>query len=267
MTKLKGSRITGSRDAIFVRNRYQDQLDRVSESITEEINNMEHGNRRKMLGYYHKAEALRVDLQSHLAELNRLEITLEHLLEHDFTQEYKMWKDHAQGLSIRTKEGLGSNVVSILGSTHTTPALKYLEKYPEHSSHPNIQLTKKSLEAKLRDVRVVGEKYHHDASMYNHEIPYLEKNIRKCHTILERYDTLLVRGTAELGRCRYVNSLLFRWLPADHKLKMQLDTLGHFIEKSRSMLDLFESELSSHYRPIVLAVVEQRPDNGLDKAA
>jgi len=239
-----GSRITGSRDAKALHNRYQTEVDNAHVALVNEIHHVEGVNRMKALGFYHQAQALREDVKAHLTEFSSLEATLDALLTKDFGQEYTMWKENTQGLSIRTTEGFKSEVTGVLGCVTSAPSLKYLEKYPEHSSHPSIQASRRSLESKIRDIRVKVEAYDKAVSGFNHELPFYAKNVRKCQDNLDRYYKVLREGNDRINACRYVNSFLFRLLPEDKKMEILLDTLKYPIEKWEHVIAMFWEDLS-----------------------
>jgi len=241
-----GNRITGSRDAIFLRNRYQTELDNSHTALVNEIHHTEGLNKRKTVDYYYNAVALNDDIISHLDELTSLESALESLLDKDFGQEFKMWKENTQGLNIKTKDGISGSVTSILGVASSSPAIKYLEKYPEQTSHPGVIANKNSLENKIQDIRKKHEEYHEQVSLFNHELPFYSKNVQKCKDNLNRFFSILDEGNAKINECRYLKSIFFRILPQDKKSDILLYTLPFPIEKWKHMIDLFDDDLNKY---------------------
>ena len=239
-----GSTLTGSRSSKFLRNKYQTEIDNAHIALVNEIHHVEKVNRTKTLSYYHRAQALKEGLKAHYTELEALEATLDSLLAKSFGQEYKMWKENTQGLNIRTTEGLGGKTTNIMGQTNATTTLRYLEKYPEHSSHPDIQSTKKSLETKLKENRVKEEQYYEKIADFNHELPYYTKNVQKCQDNIDRYYALLQEGMSAIQNSRYVRGFFFMLLTEDKKADIMLDTIKHPMVKWKNIIEMFQKELN-----------------------
>lgn len=233
-----------SRNAKALHNRYQTEVDNAHTALVNEIHHVEGVNRRKALDYRHQAQELQEGVKAHLDEFNSLEATLDVLLTKDFGQEYTMWKENTQGLNIRTTEGFKSDVTGVLGYVTSAPTLKYLERYPEHSSHPSVQANRQSLESKIRDVRMKVESHNRVVSGFNHELPFYAKNVQKCQDNLERYRRILQEGNDRIGSCYYVKSFLFRVLPEDKKMEILIDTLKHPMEKWENVIKMFQEDLS-----------------------
>ncbi len=241
-----GNRLTGSRDAIYLHNKYQTEIDNAHTALVNEIHHVEGVNRRKAIDFYHQSEALREDMKAHQEEAKSLEATLENLLTKEFGQEYKMWKENTQGLNIRTTEGIRSETIGILGHASSSTPLKYLEKYPAHSAHPSISNNKRSLEIKIKDIRAKAEAYNKAISSFNYELPFYTKNTEKCQANLKRYLRIIQEGNDKINNCRYVNGFFYRMLPEDKKAEILLDTLKHPIEKWENMISMFEDDLNKY---------------------
>jgi len=243
-------RITGHRDAIFLRNKYQTELDNANAALINEVHHIENENRRKALDYYHEAKALSEDLKAHLAERDSLSQRLDALLEKELGQEYKMWKESPQGLRINTTKVFTSQVsqvgMGIVGNINPTPILKYLERYPALSSQPRFSEIVSNIKNKEQEIRKKSESYNQATSRFNHELPFYEKNIQKCQDNFDRYHKVLEEGTTKIENCRYVKGFLFRILPEDKRGEILLDTLPHTIEKWKNMIALFKEDLSQY---------------------
>ena len=244
--------ITGHRDAAFLRNKYQTELDNANAALINMVHHVEAENRRKALDYYHDAKALREDLKAHLAERDSLSQRLDALLEKELGQEYKLWKESPQGLRINTTEGLTSQVsqagMGVVGNISPTPILKYLERYPTLSSQPRFSEIVSNIKDKEKEIRKKAESYNRAVSGFNHELPFYEKNIQKCQDNFDRYHKILEEGASKIQNCRYVKGFLFRMLPEDKKAEILLDTLPHTIEKWKNMIALFQEDLSQYQK-------------------
>jgi hypothetical protein len=245
-------RITGHRDAVFLKNKYQTELNKANVDLIDMIHHVENVNRRKALDYYHEAKALREDLKAHLGERDSLSQRLDTLLEKELGQEYKMWKESPQGLRINTTEGLTSQVsqagMGVVGNINPTPILKYLEKYPALSSQPRFSELVSNIKDKEKEIRKKAESYNRAISGFNHELPFYEKNVQKCQDNLDHYHKILEEGTSKIENCRYVKSFMFRMLPEDQKAEILIDTLPHTIEKWKNMITLFRDDLSKYQK-------------------
>jgi uncharacterized protein with FMN-binding domain len=247
-----GNWITGSRDAKYLHNKYQTELDNAHIALVNMIHHIEDENRKKALRFYNEAQALREDIKAHQAERTSLYEALDAQLEKELGQEYKMWKTSPQGLRINTKEGLKSDTVQagigVVGNINPTPILRYLERYPELSAKSRFSEITSKIKEKEREIRTKTEACNRAISGFNNELPFYDKNVIKCQDNLNRYFKILEEGNEKINSCRYIKSSFFKILPEDKKDEIRLNTLTHPMDKWKNMLALFKEDLSKYQK-------------------
>jgi hypothetical protein len=233
----KGSLLTGSQSAIFLRNKYQDLLERVYSQLCNHIEFM-NGMNQKAQKPFHTAKAVEGNISAHESERKSLYAALDALLEKELGAEYTMWKDSRQGLRIDTKQGLGSGG-GILSSGNIS--LRYLEQYPKLGSDPRFSGLFAKISEKEKAIRHQKEEYNEQARWYNHELTYFPKNIEIADNILVEYDRIFTEGKDKLANTRYTRSLLYRLSTEENKNKVSLQTNHHQIKVQQGLLESFRT--------------------------
>ena len=248
----RGNLLTGSQSAIFLRNKYQDLLERVYSQLCNHIEFM-NGMNQKAQKPFHAAKSIEGNISAHESERKSLYSSLDALLEKELGAEYTMWKDSRQGLHIDTKQGLGSGG-GILSSGNIS--LRYLEQYPKLGSDPRFSGLFAKISEKEKAIRQQKEEYNEQARWYNHELTYFPKNIEMADNILVEYSRILVEGSNKLANTRYTRSLLYRLSTEENKNKVALQTNHHQIQVQQGLLESFRvaygtngaSQLLAYYK-------------------
>jgi len=248
-----GNRLTGSEEAIVLRNKYQTELDNANAALINQVHHTENENRRKVLDYYHQSQALKEDIKARQAERTALIDELKSQIDKERGQEFRMWQQSPQGLRIKTTQGVRSDAsqagIGNVGNISPSPVLKFLEQYPKLASTPFIREMLDRVERLEGEIRRKAESYHQSVARFNRELPFYEKNVLKCQENLTRYHKILDEGNDKINNCRYVNhgkGLYFRLLSQKEKDNIILQTLPHVTEKWESMIALFEKDLDQY---------------------
>jgi hypothetical protein len=248
-----GNRLTGSEEAIALRNKYQTELDNANAALINQVHHTENENRRKVLDYYHQSQALKEDIKTRQAERSALIDELKSQIDKERGQEFKMWQQSPQGLKINTTQGFRSDStqagIGNVGNISPSPVLKFLEQYPKLASTPFIRDMLDRVERLEGEIRRKAESYHQSVAGFNRELPFYEKNVLKCQENLTRYHKILDEGTTKIDNCRYVNhgkGICFRILSQKEKDGILLQTLPHVTEKWESMIALFKKDLDQY---------------------
>ena len=238
-----GNLITGSRDAVFLRNRFQTEVDNANAAFVNMIHHVEDDERFKITRFIHQAEKLEKDILAHTDERKRLYDSLDELLKKELGQEYIMFNLNPQGVNIKATE-LGTSVhIGGLGSTGivNTAPLKYLEKYPELQAKASFATILHKIEEK--EIRIAVQNFNQEVAIFKSTLPSLETDLKKCEDKQKAYFKLLEEWNEKRKLARYFNSFWFKILPEDKKASLIPDTITHRIEQFTNTLNIFQSEL------------------------
>lgn len=240
-----GNLITGSRDAVFLRNRFQTEVDNANAAFVNMIHHVEDDERFKITRFIHQAEKLEKDILAHTDERKRLYDSLDELLKKELGQEYIMFNLNPQGVNIKATE-LGTSVhIGGLGSTGivNTAPLKYLEKYPELQAKASFATILHKIEEKEKEIRIAVQNFNQEVAIFKSTLPSLETDLKKCEDKQKAYFKLLEEWNEKRKLARYFNSFWFKILPEDKKASLIPDTITHRIEQFTNTLNIFQSEL------------------------
>lgn len=239
----KGNIVTGSKDSLFLRNKYQGLIEGTYQDIRRHIDFLQ-GCNRKAQGAFDAAESLTSNIKAHEDERASLYKTLDDFLEKEVGHEYKMWKESPQGLRINTKEGLKTATNQLgLGTFQSGGVLlKYLERYPQLSSNQRFQEISGKISGKEKAIRECREALNEQIKRYNHELSYFPKNIKIADDLINKYTFLLRDGTKKLEACRYTKSVLFKLRSEGNKSKHRLQVEHHQLGVEKNVLDSFRNK-------------------------
>jgi chromosome segregation ATPase len=242
-----GNRITGSRDAIFIRNKYQTELDNAHASFVNMIHHVEDNERWKAIDFLHKAQGLKQDIESHKSERVSLYAELRDTLSKEL--DFQKWmRSRTEKMASATTKNLRTNIQRVDDSSEINieAVTDFLKVNPEHASTPSIISLTGSIKEKEKELRLKEEDYNKVVMLFNREIPYLESDLDKCDKKLIVYQSLLKDWEEKRKNCRYYSSFWFRLLPEENKSELLPDVIKHRIEQFTSTLELFKRELDEY---------------------
>lgn len=239
VVKRQGSIITGSKDAIFLRNKYQGLLEDAYCAIKQQLDFLGVCNR-KAQGAFHKAQSTKSNIEAHQVERKDLYKKLYADLSHETDIEKWMWE--------KTQEGVKSKTVKIeqrikdtdIDEMHFGAVLDYLKQYPKLSSDPRYSNQQQKIFQKEKEIRQQKELYHEELRKYNHELSYFPKNLKIAEDKLDKYNTVKRDGAARLDNCRYRRSIFYKIATEQRKCEVSLQTEHHTIELYKNILNNFK---------------------------
>lgn len=244
-----GNILTGSKDAIFLRNRYQTELDNAHAAFVNMVHHIEDNERSQIIHYFHLSERLEKDITAHISERDNLYKSLDELLEKELGQEYSMFKLKPQGLSVTTSKLSGGTHIQGFGSSGivNTAPLRYLEKYPDLQTKSSFASIMHKINEKEREIRNKAESFNESISHFKATLPHYESDVNKCDSKLIFYNNILNEWNDKRSNCKYFNSAWFKLLTLEKKTRLLPDTLTHRIQQFTNSLNIFKSEVT-HYK-------------------
>ncbi len=245
LIKSKGNPLTGSNDAIFLRNKYQPELDNAHASIVNQVHYLEEKTS-EVKEVYHTAKGLKKNIDAHLAERNDLYETLGNLLNKETNHEFDMWRttqENRKVTQVNIKQKFSDSDVDEM---KFDSMLEYLKQYPTYASKSSFKDILDKIKEKEREVRKAQENYNTMVSDYNYRISVLDKEILKAEDKFSAYDNIMKNGTEKLVNCRYHKGIFYKLASESRKAEVNLDTLQHRTEQFRNTLNLLKSQYEQY---------------------
>jgi hypothetical protein len=243
----KGTRISGMPDAIFLRNKYQTELDNAHASVVNMVHYSEEDNR-KLKEAFNKAESLKRNIQAHETERERSYNSLGNLLNKETDFEKGMWKntlDKNKVKAITVKQKFKDTDIDEIRYDAMND---YLRQYPEYTSKSTFKTILFDIRYKEKEIREEKSNFNKSVSEYNYLLSNVEKSLRKAEDKIVAYHKVLDEGQKKLGECKYINSIFYRMATEENKAKVTLDTLKHRMEQFIHTLDIIKSEFANAQR-------------------
>ena len=243
----KGTRISGFPDAIFLRNKYQTELDNAHASVVNMVHFCEEDNR-KLKEAFNKAESLKRNIQAHETERERSYDSLGNLLNKETDFEKGMWKntlDKNKVKSITVKQKFKDTDIDEIRYDAMND---YLRQYPEYTSKSTFKTILFDIRYKEKEIREEKSNFNKSVSEYNYLLSNVEKSLRKAEDKIVAYHKVLDEGQKKLGECKYINSIFYRMTTEENKAKVTLGTLRHRMEQFTHTLDIIKSEFANAQR-------------------
>ncbi len=239
--------ITGRTDAIFLRNRYQTELDNTNITIEKTIYWLKQENEK--LKYAHnRAQKLKNDIGTHENERRALYDSLENLLSKETSFESGMWDKTTKRNKIKTVNIRQKINESDVEEMRFDSMMDYLKQYPEYASKTAFKQTRDKIETKEKEIRETKELYSQAVSEYNHQLSRMEIEIQKTEDNIATYNRLLEEGKKRLSESRYVKGIFHSIASEKAKQEVSLDTIRHRIDRATNTLSIIKNELSQNQR-------------------
>jgi len=243
----KGTRISGLPDAIFLRNRYQTELDNSHASVVNMVHYVEEDSR-KVKEAFNKAESCKRNIQAHETERVQLYNSLENLLNKETNFEEGMWKDTLEKMKVKSVTVKQKFKDTDIDEIRYDAMNDYLRKYPEYTSKSTFKTILDNIKYKEKEIREEKSLFNKMVADYNYLLSKVETGIKKAEDNISIYHKILGEGQKKLCDSRYVNSMFYKLASEETKAKVTIDTLQHRIDKFTNTLNLIKSEFADTKR-------------------
>lgn len=242
-------KISGRSDAVFLRNKYQTELDNAHASIVNHVHYLE-DKMKELKGSYDNAQRLKKNIDAHLEERKSLFENLENLLSNEKGHEKEMW---FETLKSRIQEMKDKNITVIpkikdseVESMNIGSTLEHPKEYPNSRIKNTYEKILTDIEWKEKEIRKERESYNGAVSTFNYYLTPFEKNIQKAEDKFSAYDKILLEGSNRLKECRYSGSIFHKLSSEKSRDEVTLDTLSHRTEQFRNTLDIIKRNMSQY---------------------
>jgi hypothetical protein len=242
------SNVTGKNDMIFIRNRYQRELDDSYASIVNMVHYIEDEEKHKLKPVMRDAKKYKQNIIAHQEERRELYNNLNNLLNKEVGHEYKMWLSktslaNVKGKTTNIKQRLNDSEVEEMNFGAMSD---FFKQYPTYATKPSFSKILDKIEIKEKEIRNEKEKYNYFVSEYNNIISNFEKYIKKAEDKVEIYFNLLDEGKEKLSRCRYRRSILYKMSSERTKQSLTLDTIRHRVNQFKNTLHIIQKDFSKY---------------------
>lgn len=249
-TKEKGL-LTGRRDAAFLRNKYQTELDNANAAIVNMVHYCEEQND-DLKKAFNSAQGLKATISAHEKERENAYDALGNLLnkEKDFeafmhketTGMYKEVSKNQQVNNLKIKQ----RMVDSDSEMRFAAMMKYLDKYPEYQTKSSFKKLMDKIEEKERELRHAKEDYNKAVSRYHDLLQAFKIYIQKAEDKIKTYYSFLEEGKAKVAETRYVKGIVYKFSSERAKQEVNIDTTKHRIKQFEGTLGIIKSELSQY---------------------
>ena len=239
--------ITGRNDAIFLKNKYQEELDKTYSSIVEMTHYLDTKNG-ELKEIWSKIPAVKKNIEAHQKERADLYTNLGNVLTKETNFEDKMWQTTQKGRKANTMIIKQKFNDSDVDEMRYDSMMDYLKQYPEYASKSTFKKILDKIEQKEGEIRKETEKYNDHVSDYNFRLNNFEKDIKKAEDKITAYSTIKKEAEGKLADARYNKSFLKAFRSERSKAEANLDLLSHRVEQFRNTLEIIKSEHSQNKR-------------------
>ncbi len=237
----KGSWLTGRPEAIWVRNKYQTELDNSHSAVVNMVHYCEEKNE-ELKSAYNFAQGIKRNIDAHMSERASAFDSLNNLLNKETKFEEGMWKTTQKGRKVKSITVKQKFKESDVDEMRFDSMLEYLKQYPEYASKSSFRKILDKIEEKEREIRHAKQEYHKAVSNYNHLLSMFATYIQKAQDKIDVYEKILTEGEKKLASTRYVKSVFFKLASEKTKSEVTLDTLQHRIKQFSNTLDLIKKD-------------------------
>ena len=239
--------LSGRNDAIFLKNKYQNELDSTWSAIINMIHFIETRNQ-ELKEVHSRIPQIKRNVEAHQQERADLYTNLNNVLKKETDFEKVMWnktQEGRKGKSITVKQKFND---SDIDEVRFDSMLDYLKQYPEYASKSTFRKILDKIEEKEREIRKETENYNRIVSDYNFKLSAFEVLITKAEDKFQAYDTIKKEGEKKLSEQRYNKGFLNRFRSEQKKAEANLDLLSHRTDQFRNTLDIIKAEHSENSR-------------------
>ena len=245
---IRGSNLLSGRpDAIYLRNKYQTELDNACAAFVNMTHYVEDENQ-KLKDAYTYAQGKKQDIKAHEKERADLFDSLGNLLTKETDFEDRMWKTTQKGKKIKSLTVKQNIKESDVDEMRFDSMMDFLKQYPEYASKSSFKKVLDKIDQKEGEIRHAKKIYNDAVSKYNYFLSFFEKHIQKCEDKLEAYNFVLKEGTEKLDQCRFKKSIAYRFASEKEKAEVSLDTLNHRVDQFKNTLKIMKGELAQNQR-------------------
>ncbi|MBT6774908.1 hypothetical protein HOA91_06075 [Candidatus Woesearchaeota archaeon] len=240
-------KLSGRDNAIFLKNRYQQELDATWTAIINMVHWLERRNS-ELKKQYSKVPKLKKDIEAHEEERAKAYTNLGNVLKKETDFEEKMWDKTLKGRKVKSITVKQKFKDSDIDEMRYDSMMDYLKSYPEYASKSTFKRVLDKIDKVESEIRDIKKKYNEAVSEYNANLYEFEITIKKVDDKFGAYDHLKKEAEEKLYRTRYNKGFLSKLRSEQKKAEANIDIISHRTEQFRNTLNIIKSEHSGTQR-------------------
>lgn len=240
------SRLTGKNDLIFLRNRWQTEIDNAWAALMNMAHYLETcDDSVETIIRFNSLAKLRGEIQDANVKRERMYANVFKYIQKDQEYSERMWKIHQDMYkSSPTNTGNYSKSRHNINITHGE-IKKYVSVYPQIEIKNDIQMIK-DLENSIAKKK---SEYRENVAILRDYFEQFKLELIKCESKYTTYNKLLDEGKSQLGGNRFEGSIFYNIMTAEQKQELKIDTIKHRVDQVEQTL--------AHYRGIKVKVEKE----------
>jgi len=234
--------ITGKKDAIAIKEEYQNALDHAHEQVNKKVKWL-YGMNHKLKDNLALVQKYKKDIVADEDEKLELYATLNNLLVKETNFEKEMLKESKKGkknAKVTIKPKIKDSDVD---NFRINAVQEYLEKYPEYASKSSFKKILDKIAETEKGIKDTKKKYNKAISEVLRELAYWPRNLMEAEDLVKRFKEQLKEAKEKLNKMRYLKSIAYRLASERAKMKVNIHTLYYRIEEKENTIKQFKSEV------------------------
>jgi len=234
--------ITGKKDAIGIKERYQSALNQFHGAIKTKVDWL-YGMNHKLKDNLSLVQKYKKDIVADEEEKSGLYATLNNLLVKETNFEKEMLKT-SQGGKKGTKVIVKPKIKdSEVDNFRINAVQEYLDKYPEYASKSSFRKILDKITEIEKGIKITKKKYNRAVSEVRRELSYWPRNLMEAEDKIERFRATLKEGKEKLKNMRYFKSIAYKLSSQREKVKVNLDVLYYKVDEYEKTIKKLKEEV------------------------
>ena len=239
--------ITGKRDAIAIKERYQEALNQFHHEIKRKVDWL-YGMNHKLKDALSKAQKYKKDIDVDEDEKVKLYQALGNLLSKETNFEKDMWKTTQKGRKVKSIVIKQKFKDSDIEEAKFDAMEDYLKQYPEYTSKSSFKRILDKIGEIEKGIKETKKKYNYEVSQILRELSYFPRNIMEAEDKIDKFRKILKEGNERLKKMRYLRSIIYRLSSQKEKLKVNIDILYYKVEEYERTIRKIKEEVEKARR-------------------
>lgn len=230
-------RFSGKNDLIYLRNKWQRELDNAWAALMNMTHYLEENDAYKQTVIRSNDIArYRGSVDDKKKEKDSLYKEVFKCIEKDQAYEERMWKIHQE--MYKTSSHASQNVSRSFKNINVTKEeiKRYVTRYPTTQTSNDLQMIKDT-EKRLKDSRA---DYRHNLALLRDYFEQFKLELGKLESKYKAYIDIKEEGTRQLEACSYKNTVFYRMSTMEFKQSMCLNTLQHRVNQVETTINHFK---------------------------
>lgn len=244
------NKLTGKKDASFLKDRYQQKLNQ-QHGVIKDKRDFFYKMNHKLKAALGEIQRFASDMDADQEERADLYKSLQNLLTKETDFEEKMLKTAQKGQKIKSIVINQKYKDSDIEEARYDNMMQYLEKYPQYASKSSFSAILEQIKKVEAGIKQTKKEMNRAVADALKEISYFPRNFIEFRDYVKRYKDLLEEGKQKTENNRYVKGFLFKFLSEEGKQGLLIDTMNHHPEHFESSVNQLENEVKEAESEII----------------